>query len=65
MAHDSTVDDLVSQLTLAEKCAMVAGEGPWIVPGCERLGIPDWCVSDGPVGARGRGLGPGLVVPGP
>ena len=65
MASDSTVDDLVAQLTLAEKCAMVVGEGPWIIPGCERLGVPDWCVSDGPVGARGRGLGPGLVVPGP
>ena len=44
---------------------MVVGEGPWIIPGCERLGIPDWCVSDGPVGVRGRNMGPGLVVPGP
>ncbi|MEM7140249.1 MAG: glycoside hydrolase family 3 C-terminal domain-containing protein [Actinomycetota bacterium] len=59
------VDGLVAQLTLDEKCAMVVGEGAWIVPGCERLGIPDWSVSDGPVGVRGRSRGPGLVVPGP
>ena len=59
------IDDLVSQMTLEEKCTMVRGDGPWIIPGCGRLGIPDWCVSDGPVGARGRAMGPGLVLPGP
>ena len=59
------VDALVAQMTLEEKCLMVSGEGAWIIPGCERLGIPHWCVSDGPVGVRGRQMGPGLVVPGP
>jgi len=57
--------DLVAQMTLEEKCTMVSGDGAWIVKGCERLGIPEWCLSDGPVGARGRAMGPGLVVLGP
>ncbi|MEZ5245014.1 MAG: glycoside hydrolase family 3 C-terminal domain-containing protein [Acidimicrobiales bacterium] len=59
------VNHLVSQMTLEEKCTMVRGDSAWVVQGCERLGIPDWTLSDGPVGARGRGTGPGLVVPGP
>ena len=57
--------DLVEQMTLDEKCAMVVGATSWIVPGCERLGIPEWTVSDGPVGVRGRSIGPGLLIPGP
>ena len=56
---------LIAQMTLEEKCTMVVGETAWIIKGCERLQIPEWCVSDGPVGVRGRLMGPGLVVPGP
>jgi len=62
---DARVDELLAQLTIEEKCTMVAGRTSWIVPGSERLGIPEWAVSDGPVGVRGRLLGPGLVTPGP
>jgi beta-glucosidase len=59
-----SVSTLVAQMTLEEKCAMVTGITPWIVGGVERLGIPEWAVADGPVGVRGRTMGPGLVVPG-
>ena len=59
------IDALIDQLDLGEKCAMVQGQGAWQVPGVDRLGIPEWCLADGPVGVRGRSQGPGLVVPGP
>lgn len=42
---------------------MVVGETRWIVKGCERLQIPEWRLSDGPVGVRGRDTGPGLLQP--
>jgi beta-glucosidase len=61
----ASVDELVDQLTLEEKCVMVHGADAWSIRGCERLGIPDWWVSDGPVGVRGRGSTPGLLLPGP
>ena len=64
-ADVATIEELVRQLTLDEKCAMVHGADAWFIQGCERLGIPGWRVSDGPVGVRGRGMGSGLVLPGP
>jgi beta-glucosidase len=59
------IDQLVRELSLAEKCEMVHGADAWTISGCARLGVPDWTVSDGPVGVRGRGNTPGLVLPGP
>jgi beta-glucosidase len=60
------VEELVAALTLAERCRMVVGHDEWFVPGCERLGIPGWRTSDGPIGVRGRDpFGGGLALPGP
>ena len=57
------IDALISELSLEEKCALVRGRDAWTVNGCERLGIPDWTVSDGPVGIRGRANTPTACFP--
>ncbi len=44
---------------------MLSGINIWDIPGCERLGVPEWNVSDGPVGVRGRVGVESLLVPGP
>src|SRR4051812_43663112 len=44
---------------------MVAGADLWSVSGCDRLGIPGWRVSDGPVGVRGRAASKALTLPSP
>ena len=41
---------------------MLHGRGIWEVAGCERLGIPEWTLSDGPMGVRGRGIGMGVEM---
>jgi beta-glucosidase len=63
--RDDAVEELLAALTLEEKCRMVSGADAWSIRGCERLEIPDWRVSDGPVGVRGRAMGEGLVLPCP
>src|SRR5207244_4649449 len=49
------VENLLSQLTLQEKVAMLAGMNDWYTVPVERLGIPSLKMSDGPNGARGSG----------
>src|SRR5947209_19014727 len=53
MHHE--VDNLLSQMTLREKVALLAGADQWHTPPIERLGIPALKVTDGPIGARGSG----------
>ncbi|MFN8527699.1 MAG: glycoside hydrolase family 3 C-terminal domain-containing protein [Anaerolineae bacterium] len=47
------IDHLISQLTLEEKVAMMAGSDIWHTVAVPRLGIPALKMSDGPNGARG------------
>jgi beta-glucosidase len=49
------IESLVSQLTLDEKAAFVAGSDAWHTTPVPRLGIPRMKVSDGPIGVRGGG----------
>ena len=50
------IDELLAELTLAEKVALMGGRDLWSVQSVERLGIPSLKVTDGPNGARGVGL---------
>src|SRR2546426_9626348 len=49
------VEDLLRQMTLQEKVAMLAGINDWYTVPVERLGIPSLKMTDGPNGARGAG----------
>ncbi len=61
---ETRVDELVSQMTLEEKVAQMAGAGGiflpdgetlWEVPGVERLGVPPFKMLDGPRGVGAAG----------
>jgi beta-glucosidase len=47
------IEQLISQLTLEEKIAMMSGADTWHTVAVPRLGIPALKMSDGPNGARG------------
>src|SRR5712692_3866159 len=49
------VEDLLRQMTMQEKVAMLAGTNDWYTVPVERLGIPSLKTTDGPNGARGAG----------
>jgi len=54
------VEELLVQLTLPEKVALLAGADVWHTVAVERLGIPSIRMTDGPNGARGgEGFGDG------
>src|SRR5690242_19965176 len=54
------VEQLLEQLTLKEKVAMLAGADTWRTVAVERLGIPALKMSDGPNGARGDAFAGGV-----
>ncbi len=49
------VEELLGQMTLQEKVALLAGTNMWHTVPVERLGIPSLKMTDGPNGARGAG----------
>jgi beta-glucosidase len=51
---NTRIDQLVGELTVDEKAAMVAGVDLWHTAAVPRLGIPALKVTDGPGGARGE-----------
>ena len=48
----TTLESLVSQMTLEEKAALCTGATAWTSTPISRLGIPEYRVSDGPHGVR-------------
>lgn len=51
---ETKIDDILKQLTLKEKVAMVHAQSKFSTPGVARLGIPEIWMSDGPHGVRGE-----------
>src|SRR5262245_37434816 len=59
---EAKIEELLGQLTIEEKVAMLAGASTWLTVPVERLGIPAIKVSDGPNGARGDVMSGGSVT---
>ena len=49
---EAGVNGLLKQMTLEEKIGMIHGNSKFTTAGVERLGIPEWHLSDGPHGVR-------------
>jgi len=46
------IEQIIQQLTLDEKISMLHGNSKFTTTGVDRLGIPEWNMSDGPHGVR-------------
>lgn len=51
-AYQGKIDSLISLMTLEEKVSLLHGNSKFANSGVERLGIPEWNLSDGPHGVR-------------
>ncbi|MFT5482526.1 MAG: beta-glucosidase [Halieaceae bacterium] len=52
LALDNKIDQLLAQMTLAEKAALTSGASMWWTKPIDRLGIPAIMMTDGPHGVR-------------
>ena len=66
---ESRVNELLGQMTLAEKISLLSGQDVWNTVPIKRLGIPSIVMTDGPHGVRaanaevGRKVGPTTCFP--
>lgn len=51
------IANILTHMTLEEKCRMLSGDGMWFTRGCERLGVPRMMMTDGPYGLRKQEMG--------
>ncbi len=60
--HQEKIEELIEQMTLSEKVAMLSGRNLWYSVPIERLDIPSIVMTDGPHGVRTGGLGSDRIV---